>query len=181
MVSNRLSANAAYFRTEKTNARTPGINPGDPSTVLDGEQRIDGVEFGLVGLVTDRWETFGSYTFMRSEILTSNNAAEVGREFGNTPRHSFNIWTNYKFPWRLDLGGGINYVGERYNGNTSTARLAPAYWVADLTAAYHVSEQLTLRVNVGNLTDERYIDRIGGGHFIPGPGRSAMLTMDVGF
>jgi catecholate siderophore receptor len=63
----------------------------------------------------------------------------------------------------------------------STARRAPGYWLADLTAAYHLNEQLTLRLNINNLTDERYIDRVGGGHFIPGAGRSAMMTMDVGF
>jgi catecholate siderophore receptor len=179
-LSNRLSMNAAYFRTEKTNARTPGVNPGDPPTVLNGEQYVDGVEFGVQGFVSSTWETFTSYTFMRSRIVTSNNAAEVGREFGNTPRHSFNVWTNYQFPWRFDLGGGVNYVGDRYNGNTNTARLAPGYWLADLTAAYHVSERLTLRLNANNLTNERYIDRVGGGHFVPGAGRSAMLTLDVG-
>ena len=45
----RLSLTAAVFRTEKTNARTPGINPGDPPTVLAGEQRVDGVELGVSG------------------------------------------------------------------------------------------------------------------------------------
>jgi catecholate siderophore receptor len=48
-------------------------------------------------------------------------------------------------------------------------------------AAYRVTGQMTLRVNGLNLTNERYIDRIGGGHFVPGPGRSVMLTADVGF
>jgi catecholate siderophore receptor len=51
----------------------------------------------------------------------------------------------------------------------------------DAHAAYHVSEQLTLRLNVSNVTNTRYIDRIGGGHFVPGPGRMAMLTADYGF
>jgi catecholate siderophore receptor len=48
-------------------------------------------------------------------------------------------------------------------------------------AAYRVTEQLTLRVNGLNIADERYVDRVGGGHFIPGSGRSVMLTADVGF
>ena len=38
LMGGRLSLTAAVFRTEKTNARTPGINPGDPPTVLAGEQ-----------------------------------------------------------------------------------------------------------------------------------------------
>jgi catecholate siderophore receptor len=180
LYSNRLAVSAAYFRTEKANARTPGINPGDPPTVLDGKQHVDGIEFGLVGNITDRWQGIGGYTFMRSKIDKSNNASEVGREFGNTPRHSFNVWTNYQFPWRFDLGGGANYTGDRFNSNTAP-RVAPGYWLVDLTAAYHIGERITLRFNAGNLLNERYIDRVGGGHFIPGPGRLAMLTTDFSF
>jgi len=47
--------------------------------------------------------------------------------------------------------------------------------------AYKVNDNLTLRLNVYNLADERYIDRVGGGHFIPGQGRSAALTASVKF
>ncbi len=36
------------FRTDKTNARTTGL-PGEPATVLDGKQRVDGFEFGATG------------------------------------------------------------------------------------------------------------------------------------
>ena len=36
--------------------------------------------------------------------------------------------------------------------------------------------KLTLRLNAYNLADEDYVDRVGGGHFVPGAGRvSAML------
>ena len=175
-----LGMNAAAFRTAKSNARTPGINPGDPPTVLDGEHVVSGIEIGANGSPTARWQLFGSYTFMASEITRSNNAAEVGNEFGNTPNHSFTLWTTYRLPGELELGGGAQYVGDRFNSNTA-ARTAPAYWLFDAMAAYRVSDQLTLRLNGLNLADRRYIDRVGGGHFIPGPGRSLMLTADVGF
>jgi catecholate siderophore receptor len=180
VLGGRLGFNTAIFNTTKTNARTPGVNPGDPATVLQGEHSVRGVEFGVNGNVTDWWQMFGGYTFMDSEITHSNNAAEVGREFGNTPNHSLSLWTSYRLPWAIDLGGGAQYVGDRFNSNTGT-RTAPAYWVVDAMAAYRVTEQLTLRVNGLNIANERYIDRVGGGHFIPGPGRSVMLTADVGF
>jgi catecholate siderophore receptor len=176
----RLGVNTAVFTTAKTNARTPGINPGDPPTVLQGEHTVKGVELGVNGNITDRWQMFGGYTFMDSEITRSNTAAESGNEFGNTPNHSLSLWTSYQLPFRIDLGGGAQYVGDRFNSNTGT-RTAPAYWVIDAMAAYRVTDQLTLRVNGLNLADERYIDRVGGGHFIPGAGRSVVLTADVGF
>jgi catecholate siderophore receptor len=176
----RLGVNAAVFRTAKTNARTPGINPGDPPTVLQGELVVSGVEIGANGNINSRLQLFGSYTFMDSTITRSNNAAEVGREFANTPDHSLSLWATYQLPRGMQVGGGTQYVGDRFNNNTG-ARTAPAYWLIDATAAYRVSDQLTLRLNGMNLADKRYIDRVGGGHFIPGPGRSALLTADVGF
>jgi catecholate siderophore receptor len=175
----RLSLNAAAFHTNKSNARTPGINPGDPPTVLQGEQVVSGVEVGANGSPTARWQLFGSYTFMRSEISRSNNSAELGRAFGNTPDHSLSLWTTFRLPWDLQVGGGTQYVGDRFNSNTGT-RTAPAYWLIDAMASYRVSERLTLRANGFNLANQRYIDRVGGGHFIPGPARSATLTLDVG-
>ena len=148
--------------------------------MLQGEQTVSGLEFGVNGSVTDRWQLFGSYTFMRSEITSSNTNAETGKEFGNTPNHSFSLWTTYRLPRSIELGGGAQYVGDRFNSNTDT-RTAPAYWVVDAMAACRVTEQLTLRINGLNLANRRYIDRVGGGHFIPGPGRSVMMTADIGF
>jgi catecholate siderophore receptor len=176
----RAGLNAAVFNTTKSNARTPGINPGDPPTVLQGEHVVSGFETGVHGNVTDDWQLFGGYTFMDSEIKSSNVPAEVGREFGNTPNHSFSLWSSFRLPFGAELGGGAQYVGDRFNNNTG-ARTAPAYWVLDAMASYRVSDQLTLRVNGLNLANERYIDRVGGGHFIPGPARSLMLTVDAGF
>ena len=180
LLGGRLGVNAAVFNTTKTNARTPGINPGDPPTILQGQQTVSGVEFGVNGSITDQWQLFGGYTFMDSEITSSNTAAEVGREFGNTPNHSLSLWTTYRLPRGVDVGGGAQFVGDRFNSSTS-ARTAPAYWVMDAMAAYRITEQLTLRLNGLNIANERYIDRVGGGHFIPGPGRSVMVTADVGF
>jgi len=38
-----------------------------------------------------------------------------------------------------------------------------------------------LRMNVYNLAGREYIDRVGGGHFIPGAGRSATLTASIAY
>ncbi len=176
----RLSLNAALFRSEKTNARTPGVLADDPPTVLEGEQRVDGVELGLTGRITSNWSVFAGYSHMESEVLRSNTPAEVGQRLANTPEDSFSFWSSYRFGAGLELGGGANYVGDRFSNNTNNRR-APAYWLIDATAAYEVNDRLTLRLNGSNLADERYIDRVGGGHFIPGPSRSLALTTAIKF
>jgi catecholate siderophore receptor len=176
----RLSLSAAVFQTEKVNAKTPGLLPGDPPTVLEGEQRIRGFELGASGKLTDRWSALFSYTYLDGEVTKSNNPIEAGNALANTPDHSISLWTTYRLPRGFEVGIGGQYVGERTN-STTTVRIAPAYTIYDAMVSYPVSNLLTLRLNVGNLTDERYIDRLSGGHFVPGAGRSAFLTTSFNF
>jgi catecholate siderophore receptor len=180
LFGDRLAMSTAIFQSEKINARTPGINPGDPATVLEGEQRIRGAEIGGSGRLTDRWTAFFGYTWLDSDIVKSNTAVEVGNEFANTPEHSASLWTTYRLPLGFEIGGGVQYVGDRLN-STTTRRVAPAYQLYDAMVSYEWNERLTLRLNVTNLADERYIDRVGGGHFIPGAGRSVALTTSLDF
>lgn len=177
----RLSLSTGIFRTEKVDARTTAT--GGTVTSLDGEQVIDGVEFGISGKITEDWSMLASYTYMESEIKQSAVASDVGAEFGNTPDHSASVWTTYQFPWDMEIGAGAQYVGERGNNNSGSAtlRTAPSYVLFDAMAAYHLTKDFTLRLNVYNLADKEYIDRIGGGHFIPGAGRFAMLTASLKF
>lgn len=176
----RLLATAALFETEKTNARTPGIDPGDPPTVLEGRQQVRGFEVGLNGRITDAWSAFAGYTYLQSEVLESNVPAEVGKELANAPEHSFSAWTSYRFAVGLELGVGAQFVGDRWNSPTNV-RQAPSFWKLDASAAYDLNTWLSLRLNVYNLTDEVYIDRVGGGHFVPGAARSATISTGLKF
>ncbi len=180
LVDDRLSVNAAIFRVEKTNARTPGILPDDPPQVLQGRQRVQGVELGASGGITRAWRVFGAYTLLDTEIVKSNTPAEVGRRIQNTPRNSFNIWTTYLLPHRITLGGGPRFVGRRFGNNINT-RQVEAYWLLDAMASFPVSKHLDLRLNLYNLTNDYYFDRLGGGHLIPGAGRSALVSAGFRF
>ncbi len=176
----RLSVNGALFRIEKTNARTDPLEPGDPPEVLEGEQRVDGFEVTVAGSLTRAWRVFGGYTFLDSEVVKSNDPTEVGHRLPNTPENSFSLWTTYRLPWRLELGAGVQFVDNRYN-NVSNVRSVPSYWVVDAMASYPLTEHVNVRLNVYNVTDEYYFDRLGGGHLVPGAGRSALLTTEVRF
>jgi catecholate siderophore receptor len=180
LIGERLSVNGAIFRVEKTNARTPGILPDDPPQVLQGRQRVQGVELGASGGITRSLRVFGAYTLLDSEIVKSNTPAEVGRRIQNTPRNSFNIWTTYLLPHRITLGGGPRFVGRRFGNNINT-RQVEAYWLLDAMASFPVSKNLDLRLNLYNLTNEYYFDRLGGGHLIPGAGRSVLVSAGFRF
>ncbi len=178
-VEGRLALTAAVFRTEKTNARTAGIDPNDPPQVLDGEQKVDGLEFSAAGRITREWEIFAGLALMDSEVVASNDGDE-GQELGITPKTTFNLWTTYALPAGFSIGGGANYQSNVYR-STSDAQALPDYWIFSAMAAWQANDHLTLRLNVTNVFDEEYIDRIGGGHHIPGLGRQAILTANLSF
>ena len=187
LFSNRLLLSGAVFRVEKANARTPSLIAGEPPT-LDGDQRIDGIEFSATGNITRNWQIFSGYTFLDSEIVRSNTAptiidgvpiSEVGKQLVNTPRNSFNLWTTYRLD-KLFLGGGPRYVGKRYGNNINT-RFVDSYWVVDTMMSYQLTKNIDLRLNMNNLADKFYIDRIGGGHIVPGAGRSILVSTGFNF
>ena len=175
LMDQKILFSGAVFRVEKTNARTPGILPDDPPQVLEGRQRVDGVELGAAGRLSSSWELYTAYTFLHSEIVESNVPAEVGKHLQNTPANSFNVWTTYELPWKLSIGGGVRYVGRRYGNNINTRYVDP-YWLLDGLIAYPVAKYIDLRLNLYNMTDEYYFDRLGGGHVVPGAGRSVLLS-----
>src|SRR5262249_28090216 len=108
----RLSVSGAGFRLNKTNARTPGIVPGDPVQVLQGEQRVYGAELSVNGNITREWNVFAAYTYLDSEIVESNTPAEVGRELENTPKNSVSLWTTYRLPFKLTVGGSARFIDD---------------------------------------------------------------------
>jgi catecholate siderophore receptor len=179
LVDGRLGLTAAIFRTEKTNARTRDAATNEP-VVLAGEQRVDGFEVSLAGSITDRWAVFGGYVYMDSEIVASRTAGESGSALVLTPESTFNLWTTFTPMQSLQLGVGTQFVDNAFRNATNTTTV-PSYWLVDAMAEYAVTQRVTLQLNASNLADEKYVDRVGGGHFIPGPGRLVSLTARLTF
>lgn len=127
----RLALTAALFRTETTNAR---VTSDQGAVAFVGERRVDGVELGFNGVLTERWTVFGGYTYLDAEIVDGGFTAftlpagagvpartvlepsvNTGRRFPQVPRNSFTLWTNYDFG-RFSLGGGAFHMGRVFGG-----------------------------------------------------------------
>ncbi|VVP85803.1 putative TonB-dependent receptor BfrD [Pseudomonas fluorescens] len=160
LLDNRLDVDAALFRVEKRNARE---NMADGSTQLAGMQRVQGLEVSVTGHISDQWAVFANYTFLDSETLkaadTPAGIAREGQALGNTPRHSMNLWSTYALPAGWTLGYGARHVGER-NVTSSTAAKLDAYWVHNAMAAYRVNDNIDLQLNINNLFDKAYVERV---------------------
>ena len=175
----RLLVTGALFRVAKDNARTPGLLPTDPPQVLSGQQVSQGIELSASGAITRSLRVLGSYTLIDARIRSSNTPAEVGRMFQNTPRNAASTWFTYTAK-RLTLGVGPRFMGRRFGNNTNT-RQVEAYGTVDAMASYSINRHVDLRMNVSNLNDVYYFERLGGGHLIPGPSRYVMVTTNLRF
>lgn len=175
-----LSLNAAIFRTDKTNARV--ASPDDSTVqVLDGEQRVQGVELGFSGALTPKWKVFGGYTYLDSEIRKSSTASDEGNKMPQTAQNNFTLWSTYDVLQNFTVGGGATYVDEQY-GNTANTTMIPSYWRYDAMAKYVVSKNVDLQLNVQNLTDKRYFDQVYSTHMAHvAPGRTALLGVNFHF
>ena len=186
----RLSLTAAIFRTEKKNTRVLT----DSFTYENaGESRVDGLELSASGKITDKWQVFAGYSYLKSELVdpgqkanrngSVNTAAisDKGNEMPNTPKNSFSLWTTYEVMPKLTIGGGAFYVDEVY-GDTANTVYVPAYTRYDAMASYKLTKNIDLQLNVQNLTDKTYYDKAYAAHFASqAAGRTALLTTSFHF
>jgi catecholate siderophore receptor len=179
LFNQNLLLTAALFRTVKTNAREN--DPVDATLIqVVGEQRVDGIELGAVGRLNDHWNVLAGYTFMDSEVTKTILPGQLGNELPNTPENTFSIWTTYDFSVGLQAGFGMQFVDDRYSA-TNNERVAPSYQLYNAMLGYGFSNGFGLRLNATNLADEDYAGSVGGGHYIPGEGRSFILSADFQF
>ena len=179
-----LALSAAVFKTTRKNAQVQ-VDAGVYAQV--GEVQVKGFELGFSGNLTPKWQVFGGYAYMDSELVRgAYNSVNQGDPLANTPKHSFSSFTTYRVTRQVSLGGGAYYVSRSFGGNQGGAGggtnkiYAPSYWRYDAFASWAISPTVDLQLNVQNLTDERYILRTNGVHHAdPAPGRQAILTFNV--
>ncbi|MFJ4441898.1 TonB-dependent receptor [Pseudomonas sp. NPDC089422] len=180
LLNERLSLAAALFRTEKENARVQ-VNTTTYENV--GETRVQGIELSASGKITDKWQVFAGYTYMEARQIDGGplGAANDGNQLPNTPNNSASLWTTYSITPKLTVGGGAFYVDDVY-GSVANTTMVDSYVRYDAMAAYKLTKNVDLQLNVQNLTNEVYYDKAFSTHFAnQAAGRTALLTTSVHF
>ncbi|QJI31051.1 TonB-dependent siderophore receptor [Pseudomonas sp. ADAK18] len=188
LLHNRLSLTAAVFRTEKKNAR---ILVDSNTYETTGESRVDGLELSASGKITDQWQVFAGYSYLKSELVDPGKngnrqgvvtaGSNKGNEMPNTPKNTFSLWTTYDVTPKLTIGGGAFYVDEVY-GDAGNTVYVPSYTRYDAMASYKLTKNVDLQLNVQNLTDKTYYDKAFAAHFAnQAAGRTALLTTSFHF
>lgn len=178
----RLSLTGAAFRTVNENVIfTVDATAIPPVYNQDDRQLVSGVTGGIAGQITSNWNMLFSAGYLDA-TQDSQNSATNGNRLVLTPKFSGSLWSTYRLPRNLTLGGGIRFTDDVFINAANTIK-SPGYKLVDGLVEYAVNAHFSLRLNLYNLTDERYIRNVNnnGGRYNPGQPRSAMLSSDVRF
>ena len=78
---------------------------------------------------------------------------------------------------QLSIGGGAYGASRRY-ADPANLISAGGYLRFDAHAQYQISDHFSVRVNLNNVTDERYFVKLRNPHFaVPADGRQALVTL----
>ena len=182
LLDSRLGMTVAAFHLTKENVLT--ADPADSTyQIAAGEVRSRGIDLQLTGQLTDEVRVIGAYAYVDAEV-TKDNTLASGSRLLNVPEHSGSLLGVYEFLdgglKGLQLGGGVNYVGDRSGNVADSGFELPGYTTVDLLARYKATQDLTLGVNLNNAFDRTYYERSYSNVWVmPGEPRNLSLSLSL--
>jgi catecholate siderophore receptor len=164
-----LSLSAAAYRLQRKNVIAP--DPSDParSILIDG-QRIDGLEIGLAGNITEAWSVMGGYAWQEGEIPGND------LEPAQLPERTASLWNRYDLNDRWGVGLGATYRDDFY-ATTSNLVVVKGYTRYDAAVFLDLSDSVELQLNLENVFDKEYfVSAHNDNNITPGSPRAAYLS-----
>ncbi len=150
-----LSFTMSYFDSEQTQA-VRDSDTGEASEVVG--LTVDGIELELKGQLTDQLSIAAGYSNFDGETGSGGVPREI-------PEYSLSLWSTYQVNEKLGVGLGVTHQGESKIKNNSATPILPDYTRLDLAAYYNdIDEDMTLQLNIENLTDELYFPHAHSTH-----------------
>ena len=146
-----------------------GANYDTVGTFNTGKNRVHGVEFGLSGDLTDKLSVQAGAAFMKSKVLGSAVAANIGKPAvelrrevvlgaGQVPADRRLLFRRRRPLREQPLRRPARYR-RRLHANGMCSQPVPSFTVCDLFAAYRFNKKLDMRVNVLNVGQQGLLHR----------------------
>ena len=145
-IRDNLSFTVSYFDSEQTQA-VRDSDTGENSEIVG--LQVDGIELELKGQVSDKLYLALGYSDLDGETGKGGEPREI-------PEQTASLWATYQVNDNFGLGFGITHQGESNIKNDKPGLILPDYTRIDFAAYYDISEDLSLQLNVENITDELY-------------------------
>ena len=176
--SEALELNTAWYRLDRTNSAAP--DPANAALLVQtGAQRTTGLEVGVTGAVTSRWNVVGGLAVQQARILTRTMSARAGATVPLVPHTTLSLWNRVRVSTRASLGAGVVHQGRRYAAIDNSVQL-PAFTRLDAGLFVSLPRTLLLQVNAENVLGTRYAATShGNNNIMPGAPRNVRLGLSV--
>jgi len=144
-ISESLSFAAAYFDSKQIIATRDASGEGAEIVGL----RVDGLEFELKGKVNDRMSLAIGYSSMDGKTSLGGEPREI-------PEHMLSLYATYEVSEKFGWAFGMTRQGESNISNNKPELILPKYTRIDFGAYYKITDNLSIQMNIENLTDELY-------------------------
>jgi len=141
-----LSFTASYFDSEQTIA-TRDSDTGENSEIVG--LQVDGIELELKGQVTEKLSLAIGYSDLDGETAKGGEPREI-------PEYTASLCATYEVNDRFGIGFGVTAQGESNIKNDKPGLILPDYTRVDFAAYYDLADDLSIQLNVENVTDELY-------------------------
>lgn len=180
-LEDRLTTHLAVYRMidENRSVAIAGCT-GNACYTAAGKVRSQGLEAQVTGRPLPQWDVSAGYAYVETKTL---NGTDAGNTFApETPKHTASVWAKYSFPEGvmegLSLGGGVKGVSSFYSQSSGIRWTQDAYAVVDALIGYKLSDNFDLSLNVNNLLDEKYYEKLSSGRqFYYGEPRSVVASL----
>lgn len=185
--NSQLTANVSVYQIRQKGTLYAASVPEKPELMIQiGEERARGVELDVAGQITPNWNLIVTYAYNDAAFTNAGkaDAALIGVQKPNAPKHQGSLWTKYIIPTGavkgLGIGAGGNFVDQR-NVSISRTQKIPGYALFNAALFYKVNK-VQIQLNFNNITNKTYW--VGGYDYIrlfPGAPRNWQGTISYTF
>src|SRR4029078_9186239 len=151
------------------------------------QSNVKGVESGLGGYVTDKWQVTAGYTNLKARYVTNTStaagavAASAGNHVQFVPTHTYSLWNRYDFNYNWGVGLGVISQTEYYAAADNVVHV-PGYTRIDGAVFWRLNKFVKAQVNVENIFGAKYYPTADGNNNITiGSPRAARFILTTNF
>ncbi|MFT4195978.1 TonB-dependent siderophore receptor [Ottowia sp.] len=168
---------AAVFDLRKSNVVTYDQQTGDARQI--GRVRSRGIELEGKTDITRNLHLTASYTWLDMKVTQSADTTELGNTPIQVPKQTTSVWLDYTMVNGWGVGGGVRYIGRRYDNVTNT-EAEGGVTLLDATVHYRQGPW-RFSLSATNLANRKYTASRAYGGYYPGNDRAVVASAKYQF
>ena len=145
-ITDDLGFTIAYFDSEQVRAVKDSVS-GETSEIVG--LQVDGFELEVKGDINDKMSLVFGYSALDGKTSKGGEPREI-------PDQMLSLFATYEVSDKFGWAVGITQQGESNIANDKPGLVLPEYTRVDLGAYYQIADDLSVQMNLENLTDELY-------------------------